>query len=227
MHASCIAHRPVALSVRLPHQQSTAAATCSCTPSSNHRLIPDRYEAGQSRRCSRVPGQQIGLQLRQRVTVCQARQRGRGGSDWASTGEDTSLRLYDRCNLPEKHLARLANTLFTAGNEEEAVPSPQLSGKLESTSIPQALRKQVEDAVEALGGRVTVGDVAARAGASLEDTERTLNALAADSQGVLQVCSRPGSCTHLSLRDVLVHASQELIVKGIPNDRGGESQTAY
>lgn len=58
---------------------------------------------------------------------------------------------------------------------------------MESVSIPQALRKRVEDAVESLGGRVTVGDVAARAGASLEDTERTLNALAADSQGVLQV----------------------------------------
>ncbi|EIE26497.1 hypothetical protein COCSUDRAFT_46111 [Coccomyxa subellipsoidea C-169] len=76
----------------------------------------------------------------------------------------------------------------TAGSEDDvAVPSAPLRGKLESVSIPQALRKRVEDAVESLGGRVTVGDVAARAGVSLEDTERTLNALAADSQGVLQV----------------------------------------
>jgi hypothetical protein len=67
------------------------------------------------------------------------------------------------------------------------VPSAPLRGKVESASIPQALRKRVEDAVEVLGGRVTVGDVAGRAGVSLEDTERTLNALAADSQGVLQV----------------------------------------
>ena len=45
----------------------------------------------------------------------------------------------------------------------------------------------MEDAAEALGGRVTVGDVAARAGVMLSDAERTLNALAADAQGVLEV----------------------------------------
>lgn len=60
-------------------------------------------------------------------------------------------------------------------------------GKLESTSIAQSVRQRVEDAVERLGGRVTVGDVAARAGVPLDVTERTLNALAADSEGVLQV----------------------------------------
>lgn len=82
----------------------------------------------------------------------------------------------------------LRGTHHLAGSEDDvAVPSAPLRGKLESVSIPQALRKRVEDAVESLGGRVTVGDVAARAGVSLEDTERTLNALAADSQGVLQV----------------------------------------
>lgn len=62
-------------------------------------------------------------------------------------------------------------------------------GKLESTSIPQSVRQRVEDAVEKLGGRVTVGDVAARAGVPLEVTERALNALAADCEGVLQVNS--------------------------------------
>lgn len=51
----------------------------------------------------------------------------------------------------------------------------------------------MEDAAEALGGRVTVGDVAARAGVSLGDAERTLNALAADAQGVLEV-SGHASC---------------------------------
>ena len=74
-----------------------------------------------------------------------------------------------------------------AGGDSGTETSAQLRGKVESESIPQALRRRIEGAVEALGGRVTVGDVAARAGASLEDTERTLNALAADSQGVLQV----------------------------------------
>jgi hypothetical protein len=67
--------------------------------------------------------------------------------------------------------------------------STSFQGKLESTSIPQSVRTRIEDAVEALGGRVTVGDVAARAGVPLQVTERTLNAFAADSQGVLQVDS--------------------------------------
>ena len=47
----------------------------------------------------------------------------------------------------------------------------------------------MEDAVESLGGRVTIGDVSSRAGLTLAETERTLNALAADSEGTLQVGS--------------------------------------
>ena len=62
-------------------------------------------------------------------------------------------------------------------------------GKLESTRIPQKVRQRVEDAVESLGGRVTIGDVSSRAGLTLAETERTLNALAADSEGTLQVGS--------------------------------------
>ncbi|CAL8466800.1 g6336 [Coccomyxa elongata] len=98
------------------------------------------------------------VQLSQRHSRCQAGRRNNGNLDWASPGGHSG-----------------------------AETSAQLRGKVESESIPQALRRRIEGAVEALGGRVTVGDVAARAGASLEDTERTLNALAADSQGVLQV----------------------------------------
>ena len=45
----------------------------------------------------------------------------------------------------------------------------------------------MEDAVESLGGRVTVGEVAARAGVRLNEAEAALNALAADSLGTLQV----------------------------------------
>lgn len=103
-----------------------------------------------------------------------------------------------------------------AGGDSGAETSAQLRGKVESESIPQALRRRVEGAVEALGGRVTVGDVAARAGASLEDTERTLNALAADSQGVLQVgrsfhisSSLVTSCVPSVLLLLCCHAQQD------------------
>lgn len=73
-------------------------------------------------------------------------------------------------------------------------PARQTSGlgKLESLKIPRQTRQRVEDAVESLGGRVTVGDVSSRAGLTLGETERTLNALAADSEGTLQVaCEQP------------------------------------
>ena len=80
-------------------------------------------------------------------------------------------------------------------------------GKLESLKIPRQTRQRVEDAVESLGGRVTVGDVSSRAGLTLGETERTLNALAADSEGTLQVtCKEP----------CLLHASTHLATKLTP-----------
>ena len=41
--------------------------------------------------------------------------------------------------------------------------------------------------MEQLGGRVTVGDVAARAGVKISEAEEALNALAADCNGSIQV----------------------------------------
>ena len=67
---------------------------------------------------------------------------------------------------------------------EEFVPP---AGRIESTRLDGKVRQQVEDAVEALGRRVTVGDVASRAGVSLAQAEEALNALAADSAGSLEV----------------------------------------
>ncbi len=71
-------------------------------------------------------------------------------------------------------------------------------GKLESLKIPRQTRQRVEDAVESLGGRVTVGDVSSRAGLTLGETERTLNALAADSEGTLQVACKQLCIMHAS-----------------------------
>ena len=41
--------------------------------------------------------------------------------------------------------------------------------------------------MESLGGRVTVGDVSARAGVKVSEAEQALNALAADCLGSIQV----------------------------------------
>jgi hypothetical protein len=111
-----------------------------------------------------------------------------------------ALRHHFQCAVAIKEVT--ANLYMTrkgcADAELQAAGSPPRAGKLESTAIPQAIRKRVEDAAEALGGKVTVGDVAARAGVSLNDAERTLNALAADTQGVLEVSLLLDSCSSVS-----------------------------
>ena len=58
--------------------------------------------------------------------------------------------------------------------------------ELESLKLSQRVRKSVEGAVESLGDRVTVGDVAARAGVKISEAEEALNALAADAGGTLE-----------------------------------------
>ncbi|GFR50351.1 hypothetical protein Agub_g12560 [Astrephomene gubernaculifera] len=60
---------------------------------------------------------------------------------------------------------------------------------LQSTRIDPRVRERVEEAVERLGCRVTLGDVAARAGVRLEEADGALKALAYDTQASLQVSS--------------------------------------
>lgn len=57
---------------------------------------------------------------------------------------------------------------------------------LESLKLQKQLRDSAQDAVESLGGRVTVGDVAAKAGVTVSEAEEALNALAADCGGSLE-----------------------------------------
>ena len=125
-----------------------------------------------------------------------------GNNDWGTEGAFSGLlgsdpsmstSLYTVMPFAENlWLREPCSCALHAGGEDASKPQPPQRGKLESLSIPQAIRQKVEDAAEALGGRVTVGDVAARAGVTLGDAERTLNALAADAQGVLEVDT---SCT--------------------------------
>eukprot|EP00897_Mesotaenium_endlicherianum_P000429 jgi/Mesen1/10387/ME000081S09773 len=59
--------------------------------------------------------------------------------------------------------------------------------RVESDRLPPTLRETTMKAVEALGGRVTVGDVAARAGIQVTEAEKALKALASDTGGFLEV----------------------------------------
>ncbi|XP_074269102.1 uncharacterized protein At5g03900, chloroplastic [Silene latifolia] len=68
------------------------------------------------------------------------------------------------------------------------VPSPiKPGGVVESDYLPSDIRKRSMDAIDSLGGRVTIGDVAAKAGLKLTQAQKALQALAADTNGFLEV----------------------------------------
>ncbi|XP_059292325.1 uncharacterized protein At5g03900, chloroplastic-like [Lycium ferocissimum] len=61
------------------------------------------------------------------------------------------------------------------------------SGLVESDNVPSDVRKRAMEAVDALGKRVTVGDVASKAGLQLTQAQKALQALASDTNGFLEV----------------------------------------
>lgn len=60
-------------------------------------------------------------------------------------------------------------------------------GIVESDKLPTDVRKRAMEAVDSFGGRVTIGDVASRAGLKLNEAQKALQALAADTDGFLEV----------------------------------------
>lgn len=69
----------------------------------------------------------------------------------------------------------------------EAPSLARLGGAVETDRLPADVRDRAMDAVDYLGGRVTIGDVASRAGLQIDQAERALQALAADTGGFLEV----------------------------------------
>lgn len=58
---------------------------------------------------------------------------------------------------------------------------------VESDKLPSDVRKPAMKAIDSFGGRVTVGDVASKAGLKLNEAQKALQALAADTDGFLEV----------------------------------------
>ncbi|GMH32388.1 hypothetical protein BSKO_00222 [Bryopsis sp. KO-2023] len=85
------------------------------------------------------------------------------------------------------------------GSKPNLMESFKSEKKLQSTRLDSGLREKVTSAVEGLGNRVTVGDVAGRAGVSLFKAEEALKALAADSSGALEV-SEEGEVVYIFSR---------------------------
>ncbi|XP_008787778.1 uncharacterized protein At5g03900, chloroplastic isoform X2 [Phoenix dactylifera] len=73
-------------------------------------------------------------------------------------------------------------------------------GVVETDRLPSDVRNRAMEAVDSYGGRVTIGDVASRAGLKLDEAERALQALAADTGGFLEV-SDEGDVLYVFPRD--------------------------
>ncbi|XP_058087824.1 uncharacterized protein At5g03900, chloroplastic [Magnolia sinica] len=71
---------------------------------------------------------------------------------------------------------------------------------VETDKLPSDVRKRAMDAVDSSGGRVTIGDVASRAGLKLDEAEKALQALATDTGGFLEV-SDEGDVLYVFPRD--------------------------
>lgn len=60
-------------------------------------------------------------------------------------------------------------------------------GGVETDKLPANVRNRAMEAVDSYGGRVTIGDVASKAGLKTNEAERALQAIAADTGGFLEV----------------------------------------
>ncbi|CAA2970508.1 Iron-sulfur cluster biosynthesis family [Olea europaea subsp. europaea] len=60
-------------------------------------------------------------------------------------------------------------------------------GIVESDKLSSEVRKRAMDAIDSFGGRVTIGDVASKAGLKLNEAQKALQAVAADTNGFLEV----------------------------------------
>lgn len=67
------------------------------------------------------------------------------------------------------------------------VPVIRGSSIIESEHVPLDIRNRTMDAVDACGGRVTIGDVVSQTGIDMDEAQKALQALAADTHGFLQV----------------------------------------
>ncbi|RVX11816.1 Uncharacterized protein, chloroplastic [Vitis vinifera] len=83
------------------------------------------------------------------------------------------------------HNSRVFVPVIRAGFDVASGIRP--GGIVETDKLPSDVRKRAMDAVDACGGRVTIGDVASKGGLKLNEAQKALQALAADTNGFLEV----------------------------------------
>lgn len=82
---------------------------------------------------------------------------------------------------------RTSVCVIRASLDATTTSSIRPGGAVESDKLPSDVRKRAMDAIDSSGRRVTVGDVASKAGLKLNEAQRALQALAADTDGFLEV----------------------------------------
>ncbi|GJN21213.1 hypothetical protein PR202_gb08674 [Eleusine coracana subsp. coracana] len=87
-----------------------------------------------------------------------------------------------------------------AGGTIQAPTLARPGGSVETDRLPSDVRDRAMEAVDHFGGRVTIGDVASRAGLQVAQAERALQALAADTEGFLEV-SEEGEVLYVFPKD--------------------------
>ncbi|KAK4432560.1 putative protein, chloroplastic [Sesamum alatum] len=88
-----------------------------------------------------------------------------------------------RCGRTYVSLIRASSS----GLDVAAASAVRPGGSVESDKLPSDVRKRAMDAIDACGRRVTIGDVASKAGLKLNEAQKALQALAADTNGFLEV----------------------------------------
>ncbi|XP_052170668.1 uncharacterized protein At5g03900, chloroplastic [Diospyros lotus] len=79
------------------------------------------------------------------------------------------------------------HSLVVRASVDAAAAAIKPGGAVESDKLPADVRKRAMDAVDVCGRRVTIGDVASKAGLKVNEAQKALQALAADTDGFLEV----------------------------------------
>ncbi|CAH8330303.1 unnamed protein product [Eruca vesicaria subsp. sativa] len=98
--------------------------------------------------------------------------------------------------FPSSHRKLTSHGIRAASIDKVIKPG----GLVESDKLPTDVRKRAMEAVDECGRRVTVGDVASRAGLKVTEAQKALQALAADTDGFLEV-SDEGDVLYVFPRD--------------------------
>uniref|UniRef100_A0A6N2LEJ6 Iron-sulfur cluster biosynthesis family protein n=1 Tax=Salix viminalis TaxID=40686 RepID=A0A6N2LEJ6_SALVM len=100
-------------------------------------------------------------------------------------------------------------------------------GVVETDKLPSDVRNRAMEAVDACGGRVTIGDVASRAGLKLNESQKALQALASDTDGFLEV-SDEGDVLYVFSKDYRSKlAAKSLRLKLEPLFEKGKAAAEY